>query len=148
MARSVQGILQVAEAALAEQNAELVAAMQCEQQAVTAQAATGSANIDAAFQLDVRFRLVFVRCHFTGTGPAGPMTISLDSALGAAYDARLFTILRAGPGRDVHLRIPADQSIDPSPWTFQAGDAVRIAWTNPSPGVIGWGLEVGLAIAA
>lgn len=148
MVRGMQGILQAAEAALAEQDAELAAAVQREQQAVSAQAATGSGDIDASFSLDVRFRLVFIRCHFAGTGPAGPMTFSLDSGAGSAYDVTLFTILRAGPNRDAHFRIPAEESADPSPWTFQAGDAIRVQWVNPAPGTIAWGLEVGLAIAA
>jgi len=76
------------------------------------------------------------------------MTITLDATVGASYDATLFTVTRAGVSRDVNLRIPAEESADPSPWTFQPGDAVRIQWTNPDPGNITWGLQVGLAIAS
>jgi len=148
MPRNIGEVLRVAEAALLEQNVEIAAAVRRQMQAVTAQASTGSGNMDAAFSLDVRFRLVFVRCHYSGSGMTSPMAISLDSAAGPDYDATLFTIRRAGLNRDVSLRIPAEESAEPSPWTFQPGDAVRIQWTNPNPGSITWGLQVGLAIAA
>lgn len=48
----------------------------------------------------------------------------------------------------MNLRIPAEESVDPSPWTFQVGDTVRVRWTNPDSGNITWGLEVGLALAS
>jgi|CXWL01.1.fsa_nt_gi hypothetical protein len=141
-------IVGAAEAVLAEQNTELNATRARQLLAVAAKATTGNGHIDAAFSLDVRFRLVFVRCHFTGTAGLTPLTLALDSGKGSAYDTALFTISKAGAGRDVHLRIGTEESPDPSSWTFQAGDAVRVQWTNPSPGNITWGLEVGVAMAS
>jgi len=60
----------------------------------------------------------------------------------------LYTITKAGTNRDVNFRIPADESREPSPWTFQAGDFVRIQWTNPDSGNMTWGLEVGFSVAS
>ena len=148
MPRSTTEILKTAEAALLQQEARIAAAQSRQFQAVAAQGSSGTGDMDAAYSLDVRFRLVFVRCHFAGTVAAGPMKVILDSARGSAYDALLFTLTQAGTGRDVHLRIPAEERGDPSPWTCQAGDQGRIQWTNPDPGNVTWGLEVGLAIAA
>ena len=75
------------------------------------------------------------------------MTISVESASGTAYDTRLYTVTRAGTNRDVNLRISNEELEEPSPWTFQSGDNVRVQWTNPDSPNITWGLEVGLAIA-
>lgn len=141
-------ILQTAQEVIETQNREMELVRSRQLITVTSKSITGSADINATFLLDVRYRLVFVRCHFTGTTGTAPMTISLDSVLGSAYDTLLFTLTRVGFNRDAHFRIPASESIDPSPWTFQAGDVVRIQWTNPDSGNITWGLEVGLAIAS
>lgn len=148
MTRTLSDILLTADAALARQSVEIAATQVRQQRAVTAKTSTGGADIDATFSLDVRFRLVFIRCHFAGGSGTAPLTISLDSAQGSAHDTLLFTIIKAGTGRDVHLRIPADESRDPSPWTFQTGDSIRIQWTNADWGNTTWGLEVGLAIAS
>lgn len=141
-------IIGAAEAVLAEQNTELNATRARQLLAVAAKSATGSGHIDSVFSLNVRFRLVFVRCHFSGTSGLLPMALSLDSTRGSAYDTTLFTLSKAGVGRDVNLRIGAEEGLDPSSWTFQPGDAMRVQWTNPSPGNITWGLEVGLAMAS
>ena len=71
-------IVGAAEAVLAEQNTELSATRARQLLAVAAKAATGNGNVDTAFSLDVRFRLVFVRCHFTGAAGLTSMTLSLD----------------------------------------------------------------------
>ena len=67
-----------------------------------------------------------------------------------ARDAFVFTdaISQAGTSKDVHLRLGADASGEPSAWTFGLNDAVRIDWANPDTGNITWGLEVGLAVAS
>lgn len=148
MTRVQTDIIQVAEAALAAQQSEMAAALQRQLQSVTAAASAGNGHMDATFSLDVRFRLVFIRCHFSGTQVRAPMNISLDASAGADHDVLLFTFKRAGPGRDVNFRIGAEEAHDPSPWTFQAGDAIRVQWTNPDPGNIFWGLQVGLAMAS
>lgn len=114
---------------------------------VSVRRASGSGDLDHAFALDRAFRLVYVRCHFLGTLSRASFTLALDAAAGAEYDAELYMILRAGPGRDVNFRLSAEESAEPSPWTFQAGDALRLRWINPAPGAITWGVEVGLALA-
>lgn len=141
-------IIGAAEAALAEQNSELHATRARQLLAVAAKANTGTGDLDSSFSLEVRYRLVYIRCHFSGAAGLAPMTISLDSVRGAAYGSNLFTISKAGVGRDVNFRIGHEENADPSAWTFQPGDAVRVQWTNPSPGNITWGLEVGLAMAS
>lgn len=148
MPREVSQIVTSAESAISQQTIELAELRSRQLISVLAKAATGSGHMDAALGLGVRFRLVFVRCHFSGTVGSAPMTIALDAAAGAAYDARLFVVTRAGVNYDVNLRIPAEESQDPAPWTLQAGDQVRVQWTNPDSGNITWGLQVGLAVAS
>lgn len=147
MSRGDSHILNVALAGFAAQEAELAATAARQATAVVTRTASGTEDIDAAFALDRKFRLVFIRGHFAGGTGTASLTISADSAAGTAYDTRLFTITKAGVGRDLNLRIPSDQTTEPAPWTFQAGDSVRVQWSNPDTGNITWGLEVGLAIA-
>jgi len=141
-------VLQTVQDGFAALESELAASRARQTLSAITRAATGSGDIDEVFQLDCRFRLVFVRCHFTGTAMAELLRLALDSTAGEAYDAHLYTITRAGVGRDVNFRVSAEESAEPSPWTFQQGDALRITWTNPDSGNITWGLEVGLAVAS
>lgn len=148
MPRDRSKILGVVAEALAVQEAELTDIRARQLLAVLAKTATGSADIDQTFALDRKYRLIFIRCHFSGTSGTASFTLSVDSGSGSAYDARLFTITQAGVGKDVHLRVGGGDTGDPSAWTFQVGDSVRIQWTNPDSGNITWGLEVGLALAS
>ena len=148
MARELTKILETAQAGLTQQTLELSEARARQLLSVTTKAATGSGNIDATFSLDLRYRLVFVRCHFAGGTGTAAFTISVDSTRGPAYDAKLFTITQAGVSKDVNLRLGGEEAVDPSAWTFQAGDKVWIKWTNPDSGNMTWGLEVGLAPAS
>ena len=148
MAGGTNQIVEVARLGFATQDAEVMAARAQQLLVVVPQRASGSADIDETFSLDCRFRLVFVRCHFAGGTGTSALTISVDSWEGSAYDSRLFRITQAGTNQDVNFRIGADEVTEPSPWTFQAGDTVRIQWTNPDSGNMSWGLEVGLALAS
>lgn len=139
---------EVARQGFAAQEAELAAMRQRQLATVITKTATGTADIDEAVELDRKFRLVFIRCHFAGTSGTAKLTLSVDSATGSAYDARLFAITLAGTNKDVNLRIGDGDLYEPSPWTLQAGDSVRIQWPNPDSGNITWGLEVGLALAS
>jgi hypothetical protein len=139
---------QAVEAALVLQESELAEVRQRQVLAVVSRTATGSGDINHAFGLGCKFRLVYVRCHFVGTPGTAPLHLSLDSATGSAYDARLFTITQAGVDHDVHLRIGRGDTGEPSAWTFQADDSLRVQWTNPDNGNITWGLEMGLTIAS
>ena len=141
-------IIQAVEAALAVQEFELSEIRARQMVAVVTKTAIGSGDINHTFTLDRKYRLVFIRCHFTGSAGTASFTISVDSGAGSAYDANLFTITAAGTNKDVHLRIGNGDTGEPSAWTFQANDAVRIGWTNPDSGNITWGLEVGLAPAS
>lgn len=148
MARDRSKILRAAEAGFVLQDLELAEARTRQLQSVVTKTATGTGNIGHLFKLDQKYRLVFIRCHFSGIAGTAPFAISVDSGSGAAYDTRLFTITQAGTNKDVHLRIGGGDTGDPSAWTFTASDAVRIDWTNPASGSITWGLEVGLALAS
>ena len=147
MASGASQILNTARDGFSAQESELATARIRQALSVITKTATGTGDIAEVLALDRRFRLVFIRCHFVGTPSSATFTISLNSANGAAYDTRLFTITKAGTNRDVNFRVAATESIEPSPWTFQAGDAVRFQWTNPDSGNVTWGLEVGFAIA-
>ena len=148
MARDATKILEIAQVGLTQQMLELSEARARQLLSVTTKAATGSGNIDATFSLDLRYRLVFVRCHFAGGTGTTAFTISVDSTRGSAYDTKLFTITQAGVSKDVNLRLGDEEAVDPSAWTFQAGDKVWIKWTNPDTGNMTWGLEVGVALAS
>lgn len=148
MPRSPSNIIAAAQVAIDTQDEQLETIRARQMLTVASQSATGSADINNVFSVDQTFRLVFVRCHFSGTMQTGSLKLSLDSTNGTAYDCDLYTITKAGPGHDVNLRIPAEESVEPSAWTFQSGDAIRIQWTNPDSGNITWGVEVGLAIAS
>ncbi len=117
-------------------------------QTVVSKRATGTGDIGESLSLDSPFRLVFVRCHFTGSAGDAPMFLAVGSASGAIYNARLYRISEAGTSSDVNFRILPDGNQEPSPWTFQNGDTLDVLWTNPDPGNITWGLEVGLSLAS
>lgn len=139
-------LVQRAQAELDRQAEELSVQQERRLRAVQVRRATGTNSISHAFKLDCRFRLVYVRCRFVGGAGTAVMRISLSSSAGSAYNAQLLTIGGAGTGADVNQRM--DAAAEPSGWTFQAGDAVKIDWVNPAPGVMTWGLEVGLAPAS
>jgi hypothetical protein len=107
---------------------------------------TGTGNISelVAPSSDRAFKLVYLRCHFTGAVALADMTIALDSAAGEEYDVALFVVRQRGSGADVNLVVTAQERVDPSPWSFQVGDKLRITWPNTLGAV--WGLEVGLEI--
>ena len=148
MARETRTILETAQTAFESQTRELESTRERQLRAVVSQTANGTGDINETFGMDRKFRLVFLRCHFTGGTGTASLHIAVDSAAGSDYDTRLFTITQAGIGKDAHLRIDSSTAPDPSPWTFQAGDALRIEWTNPDAGTMGWGLEVGLSLAS
>jgi len=148
MPRDITKILETAQAGLTQQTLELSEVRARQLLAVTTKATTGSGNIDATFSLDLRYRLVFVRCHFAGGTGTAAFTLSVDSTRGSAYDTKLFTITQAGVNKDVNLRLGDEMVVDPSAWVFQAGDRVWIKWTNPNSGNMTWGLEVGLVLAS
>lgn len=148
MPADMSQILDTAQNGFAAQEDELSARRAEQVRSVTTRTAAGSGDIDEVFSLDTRFRLVFVRCHFVDSSGMAALRISVDSAQGSAYDTCLFTIVQAGTTRDVNLRIGGGDNIEPSGWTLQAGDKLRIQWTNPDSGNITWGLEVGLVLAS
>jgi|GEM_PF-2027036 len=130
------------------QDAELAAAVERQFRVVNSQTATGNGDINNTFELERKFRLVFVRCHFSGGAGTADLHISVDHSAGATYDTRLATVSAIGTGTDASYTVGNDVNSQPSPWTFQIDDAVRIEWTNPDPGNMTWGLEVGLALAS
>lgn len=148
MADNRSDLITVVDAELAVQQIELAETRNRQLLTVFSKTATGTGDIDNVFWLDRKFRLVFVRCHFVGGTGTAPLSLFVDSASGSAYDAQLFTISAAGVSQDVHLRIGGGDTDDPSAWTFQAGDDVRVKWTNPNSGTMTWGLEVGLSLAS
>jgi len=141
-------VVGAAQTGFVTQDAELAATRLRQLSTVVTRKAAGSGNIDSVAWLDRKYRLVFVRCHFSGGTGTAALKLSIDSASGAAYDALLFTIVQAGTNKDVHLRISDADSDEPSPWCFQAGDQLRVQWANPDSGNMAWGLEIGLCLAS
>jgi len=147
MPANMQNILSAAQAGFALLDAQAAVVLERRRSVVMFQRVSGTGNIGQTFGLDRRFRLVCIRCHFTGSSNWAAFQLSLDSGAGSAYDAALFTITQAGPTRDVNLRISGEDLPEPSAWTFEAADRLRIDWTDPNSGSTNWGLEVGLAPA-
>lgn len=146
MTTDISTLIQAAQEELDRQAAELSDQEARQLRTVTAKTATGTTSIAHTFKLDRRFRLVYVRCHFTGSPGTATFRVSVSSAGGSAYNTVLAMIAAAGVNADVNQRM--DLLGEPSPWTLQKGDAVRIDWTHPGPGFVTWGLEVGLAPAS
>jgi hypothetical protein len=148
MARDTSTLLEAAQTAFEAQSRELDSTRDRQLRAVVTQFASGTGDIGETFGLDRKFRLVFIRCHFSGGSGTAAFRLSVDAVAGAAFDTRLFTISQAGVNKDVNLRIGGGDAVDPSPWTFRADDSLRIEWMNPDSGTMNWGLEVGLALAS
>ena len=146
MARDRTGILRAVKSELDIQGIELDELRRRQLQTVVTKSATGTGDIAHTFEQDRKFRLVFIRCHFSGTSGTAVFDIILDSTHGSAFDAQLFSISQAGIGSDVHLRLGDGDTNEPSAWTFQTGDKIRLDWTNPDTGNITWGVEVGMVI--
>ncbi len=80
MAAEIDQILQTAQDALDRQESELQALRARQILSVVVATATGSGNMDELFQLDEPFRLIFLRCHYSGTSGTNPLHLSVDSA--------------------------------------------------------------------
>ena len=132
-------------------DAEMAATTSRQLRAVFSQTATGTGDIAHTFSLGsldvIKYRLVYVRCHFVGGLGTNPFYFSIDHASGSTYDTRLATVAARGQDADLNFMVDSSLNIDPTPWTFQQGDLLRLDWTNPAPTSMVWGLEVGLAPA-
>ena len=147
MSKQMSSILEVAQAGLLAQEAELARAQERRTLAVFTQNADGSNDISELFGLDKKFRLIFVRGHFSGVPGTATMYLKLDSRLGSRYDLALASISSVGPGSDVDFSTGYyKSSVEPLVWALQEGDKVLVEWSNPNPGVTQWGLEVGMAL--
>jgi hypothetical protein len=147
MSKQTSSILEVAQAGFLAQEAELARDEERKTLAVFTQNKDGSADLSELFGLDKKFRLIFVRCHFSGVPGTATLYLKLDSRLGSRYDLALATLSSAGPGSDVNF--PLNFYKSPSEallWAFQEGDRILVEWSNPNPGVTQWGLEVGMAL--
>ena len=148
MASTPAQLFRAFQASFASQTTLLERERDRERNRVVAKYATGSASISSLVNLDVPFRLVFVRCHFGGGSGTAAMTLDVNSFRGLMYGTHLKTITAVGTGADASFTPGGADIFDPSAWSFQSGDQLRIKWTNPDSGNMTWGLEVGLAISA
>lgn len=108
----------------------------------------GTGNIDFTIRPQQTFKPTRIVIHFYGSGWSGtnPITLTLDSGNGAEYDALLSTVPLKGLNADANIVWTADELRNPSPWTFNADDGIRIQWTDPSAGTAKWGIEIKLAL--
>ena len=148
MASTPAQLIHAFQASLALQAAHLARERDRARDRVITKYASGSGNINNVFDLDVAFRLVFVRCHFVGGTGTADLTLDLNSTQSNSFDVRLTSITAVGTGTDVFYTPGGAAIADPSSWSFQSGDQLRTQWTNPDSGNMNWGLEVGLAISA
>jgi hypothetical protein len=147
MATDMNALVRRAQATLAAQDEDLRAKGLRELAAVHTRSASGTSHISEKVNLSVDFRLVFIRCHFSGPAGTASFVVRIGSRLGEDFGCTLLTVT-AGVGADVLAVDFAGRHDDPSPFAFAAGDELLIEWTNPSPGDMRWGLEVGLALSA
>ncbi len=147
MTTGMDALVRRAQGMLAAQDADLAAKGHRELAAVYARSADGNGHISEKVSLAVDFRLVFIRCHFSGPAGTASLVVRLGSRLGEEYGC-VVASYTAGSGADLFATDFATRHDDPSPYSFAAGDELFIEWTNPSPGDIQWGLEVGLALSA
>lgn len=87
------------------------------------------------------FKLLYVRAHFREGSGTADLALSVDSVAGEEWDVKLYVAKSRGLGADLNLVITKEEISDPSPWAFQAGDGLRVQWTNP--GGVKWGVEIG-----
>lgn len=94
--------------------------------------ATGAAAVSQTITFTDDVELKEFRIHLSAAGGAGNLTITLDSALGAAYDSVLLT---------QDMTAVTDYVWRPSPGPhFMKDDKIVIAWANA--GTKTYGLEV------
>jgi hypothetical protein len=107
--------------------------------------AEGVGNIDQDFGLPVKFRLVFMRGHFTGGTGDATLTIRQTSRKNNLYNVVIAELEDVGTttNSDVHYRVH-DWVRDS--FVFEGGDFVHIGWTNPDSGDMSYGIEVGLEV--
>lgn len=90
-----------------------------------------------------RWVLCFIRLHFSGGTGAADCILYRDCRQDAtAWNAALYTLRDVGTGADANLLILADELYH---WLFEADEALVLTWTNPDPGDMAWGAEVGIA---
>jgi len=94
--------------------------------------ATGAAAVSQTITFTDDVELREFRIHLSAAGGAGNLTITLDSVLGAAYDAVLLT-------QDMTSVVDYVWRPSPGPM-FMVGDKIVIAWANA--GEKTYGLEV------
>lgn len=117
--------------------------------------ASGNGDIDHTMRpaFDGAYSIAFIRCHFVdirsaaGASKTATFTIDLDSEHGTdgVFDVRIDTLVGIGLESDLNVRFKNPEEI--AGYTFDDGDRVKFAWTNPDSLEIGWGLEVGFAPA-
>lgn len=94
--------------------------------------ATGALAIAMTVAPTVAFQIEEVRVHLSAGGAATDLTITVDSAAGAAYDVVLLTQAMNGVSNLV---------FQPTrPYVFSAGDEIDIAYANG--GAATYGVEV------
>lgn len=111
--------------------------------------ATGTGNLNLTVgpssPATKSLKLVYIRIHFSGGAGTATVTLSVDHASGSAYDTILATIAARGStgSADCFYPVPAADNQDPSPYLVPAGSAFLVSWTNPDPGNMTYGAEVG-----
>lgn len=103
---------------------------------------------------NVRFLPVYIRGRFVtlagGRDGAATLSIRVDHRdISGIQDHTLQTLENTGTGTDkkpnLNLRYVADELYT---WILDAPELLVLEWTNPYPGEIRWGIEVGLINAA
>lgn len=116
--------------------------------AASVQYIKGAGNIDVVVRPEggQAFKLIYLRVHFRGTSPSAglALVLQLDSAAGEEFDVQLYSVINAGLDADVNLILTDIEMSDPSPWSFQAGDGLRLTWTRITGKNWTWGIEAGM----
>lgn len=110
------------------------------------------------------FRLTYIRAHFAdyvppkGGAASGAVLadfqVWLESAAGDEHNVHLFTYRNRGVSNDpeetpadINMILGDNETARPSGWTFQAGDKLRLKWSNDEDEYVKWGIEVGYVVS-
>lgn len=79
------------------------------------------------------FKMAKITGHWS-VATSNPVTISLDSAQGVAYDTVLAVVLM-GAVQDMTVDFAASDK-------YEAGDVITVAWTDDTGGTATWGIRI------
>lgn len=109
----------------------------CEARVTKTYTGTGAVSVSLDSELTSgHWAVEQLALHTNPAGGAGSLTVTVDSAAGAAYDTLVYTKSMVGVTDVVWRAVPYNDS----PLILKAGDKLAVAWANA--GGATWGLTI------